>query len=46
MKHKVDQFLKILQKNVEGRSSLKQYLPMGPVKRGVKVWMLVDAHNA
>ena len=29
----------------QGRSSLKQYNPMKPVKRGIKVWVLADSHN-
>ena len=29
----------------QGRSSLKQYMPMKPVKRGIKVWVLGDSHN-
>ena len=29
----------------KGRSSMKQYMPMKPVKRGFKVWMLADAHT-
>ena len=29
----------------KGRSSLKQYLPMKPIKRGFKVWILADAKN-
>ena len=29
----------------QGRSSLKQYMPAKPVKRGIKVWCLTDAHN-
>ena len=29
----------------KGRSSMKQYLPLKPVKRGFKVWMLADAVN-
>ena len=29
----------------QGRSSLKQYLPLKPIKRGIKVWVLADAHN-
>ena len=29
----------------KGRSTLKQYMPMKPVKRGFKVWMLADAHT-
>ena len=24
---------------------MKQYMPMKPVKRGFKVWMLADAHT-
>ena len=28
-----------------GRSSRKQYLPMKPVKRGFKVWVMADAVN-
>ena len=29
----------------KGRSSLKQYMPQKPVKRGFKVWCRADAHN-
>ena len=29
----------------QGRSSLKQYMPMKPVKRGIKVWVLADSSN-
>ena len=29
----------------QGRSTLKQYLPMKPVKRGIKVWVRADSHN-
>ena len=29
----------------KGRSSMKQYLPMKPVKRGFKVWVMADAQN-
>ena len=29
----------------QGRSSLKQYNPMKPIKRGIKSWILADAHN-
>ena len=29
----------------QGRSSLKQYMPAKPVKRGIKVWCRVDLHN-
>ena len=29
----------------KGRSSMKQYLPMKPTKRGFKVWVLADAHT-
>ena len=29
----------------QGRSSLKQYLPNKPVKRGIKVWVLADSQN-
>ena len=29
----------------QGRSSLKQYMPAKPVKRGIKVLCLADAHN-
>ena len=28
-----------------GHSSLKQYMPLKPVKRGIKVWVLADSHN-
>ena len=28
-----------------GRSAVKQYMPMKPVKRGIKVWVLADSHN-
>ena len=29
----------------KGRSSLKQYLPMKPTKRGFKVWVRADSSN-
>ena len=29
----------------QGRCSLKQYLPMKPIKRGIKVWVLADART-
>ena len=29
----------------KGRSSLKQYMPLKPVKKGYKVWRLCDATN-
>ena len=29
----------------KGRSSLKQYMPKKPVKRGIKVWALADSVN-
>ena len=29
----------------KGRSTLKQYMPLKPVKRGIKVWALADACN-
>ena len=29
----------------KGRSLLKQYMPMKPIKRGFKVWCRCDAHN-
>lgn len=29
----------------QGRSSLKQYMPLKPVKRGIKVWVLADSKN-
>ena len=29
----------------QGRSSFKQYMPMKPIKRGIKVWVLGDSHN-
>ena len=29
----------------KGRSSLKQYMPKKPIKRGFKIWMAVDAEN-
>ena len=29
----------------QGRSSLKQYMPKKPVKRGIKVWVLGDSAN-
>ena len=28
-----------------GCSTLKQFMPMKPVKRGIKVWALADSHN-
>ena len=30
---------------IKGRSSMKQYCPMKPTKRGYKVWALSDAHT-
>ena len=29
----------------QGRSSLKQYMPLKPTKRGIMVWVLADSHN-
>ena len=29
----------------KGRSTLKEYMPLKPVKRGIKVWALSDAVN-
>ena len=29
----------------KGRSALKQYMPMKPIKRGIKVWVLGDSTN-
>ena len=29
----------------KGRSTLKEYMPMKPNKRGIKVWAMSDAHN-
>ena len=29
----------------QGRSSLKQYMPMKPIKRGIKVWVRADSNN-
>ena len=29
----------------QGRSSLKQYMLMKPIKRGINVWVLGDNHN-
>lgn len=29
----------------QGHSSLKQYMPMKPIKRGIKVWVLADSRN-
>ena len=29
----------------KGRSAMKQYLPLKPIKRGLKVWVLADSHN-
>ena len=29
----------------KGRSSMKQYIPLKPVKRGLKVWVHADSHN-
>ena len=31
--------------NFKGRSSIKQYLPLKPVKRGIKVWMHCDSQT-
>ena len=54
--HFADKFAGLYQPNKEvavdeammkftGRSSLKQYMPMKPMKRGIKVWVLGDSHN-
>ena len=29
----------------KGRSSLKQYVPLKPIKRGIKAWVRADARN-
>ena len=29
----------------QGQSSLKQYMPMKPIKRGIKVWVRADSNN-
>ena len=29
----------------QGRSSLKQYMPLKPTKRGIKVWVAADSAN-
>lgn len=29
----------------KGRTSLKQYMPMKPIKRGIKVWCRADSHS-
>lgn len=29
----------------KGRTSLKQYIPNKPIKRGIKVWVRADAEN-
>ena len=29
----------------QGQSSMKQYMPMKPIKRGIKVWVLADSTN-
>ena len=29
----------------QGRSSIKQYMPKKPIKRGIKVWVLADSTN-
>ena len=29
----------------QGRSSLKQYMPLKPTKWGIKVWILADSYN-
>ena len=29
----------------QGRSCLKQYVPIKPIKRGIKSWVLADSHN-
>ena len=30
----------------QGRSSMKQYMPLEPIKRGIMVWMLGDSINS
>ena len=29
----------------QGRSSLKQYMPVKPIERGIKMWVLGDSSN-
>ena len=29
----------------QGRSTMKQYMPMKPIKRGIKAWVLADSEN-
>ena len=29
----------------KGRSSLKQYMPLKPIRRGIKIWMRADANS-
>ena len=29
----------------QGRSTLKQYIPLKPVERGINVWVWADSHN-
>jgi len=31
--------------NFKGQTTLKQYMPLKPTKRGIKVWVLGDSHN-
>ena len=37
----IDEAIKLF----KGTSSLKQYMPMKPIKRGIKFWVRADAHN-
>ena len=30
----------------QGRSLLKQYMPIKPIKQGIKVWVLADSINS
>ena len=40
----VPEFAKVMLRN-RGRTSLKQYMPMKPIKRGIKVWCRADSHS-
>ncbi|XP_064399005.1 piggyBac transposable element-derived protein 4-like [Halichondria panicea] len=41
----VDEAISTAMIKFQGRSALKQYMPMKPIKRGIKVWVLGDSTN-
>ncbi|CAK1593089.1 unnamed protein product [Parnassius mnemosyne] len=47
-KYREDSYIQSIDESMtkfKGRSSLKQYMPMKPVKRGIKMWVRADARS-